>query len=82
MSRKRFTAEQIIVLLWEADVNLSQGQQVGQTCRDMGITEQTYYRWRKKYGGIHRAVLGVLLKNASARPFFASKTIRSSTPNG
>jgi len=52
MSRKRFTAEQIIVLLREADVKLSQGRQVGQTCRDMGITEQTYYRWRKEYGGM------------------------------
>jgi len=44
MSRKRFTAEQIIGLLREADVKLSQGRQVGQTCREMGITEQTYYR--------------------------------------
>jgi putative transposase len=52
MSRKRFTAEQIIVLFREADVKLSQGRQVGQTCRDMGITEQTYYRWRKEYGGM------------------------------
>lgn len=52
MSRKRFTAEQIIGLLREADVKLSQGRQVGQTCRDMGITEQTYYRWRKEYGGM------------------------------
>jgi putative transposase len=52
MRRKRFTAEQIIGLLREADVKLSQGRQVGQTCRDMGITEQTYYRWRKEYGGM------------------------------
>ena len=52
MSRKRFTAEQIIGLLREADVKLSQGRQVGRTCRDMGITEQTYYRWRKEYGGM------------------------------
>ena len=52
MSHKRFTAEQIIGLLREADVKLSQGRQVGQTCRDMGITEQTYYRWRKEYGGM------------------------------
>jgi transposase-like protein len=52
MSRKRFTAEQIIGLLREADVKLSQGRNVGQICRDMGITEQTYYRWRKEYGGM------------------------------
>src|SRR5512142_666220 len=52
MSRKRFTAEQIIGLLREADVKLSQGRNVGQVSRDMGITEQTYYRWRKEYGGM------------------------------
>lgn len=52
MSRKRFTAKQIVGLLREADVKLSQGRQVGQTCRDMGITEQTYYRWLKEYGGM------------------------------
>ena len=52
MSRKRFTAEQIIGLLREADVKLSQGKNVGQNSREMGITEQTYYRWRKEYGGM------------------------------
>ena len=52
MSRKRFAAEQIIGLLREAEVRLSQGRTVGQTCREMGITEQTYYRWRKEYGGM------------------------------
>ena len=50
MSRKRFAAEQIIGLLREAEVRLSQGRTVGQACREMGITEQTYYRWRKEYG--------------------------------
>ena len=52
MIRKRFTAEQIVGLLREADVKLSQGRNVGQVSRDMGITEQTYYRWRKEYGGM------------------------------
>jgi putative transposase len=52
MARRRFTAEQIIGLLREADVKLSQGRNVGQVSRDMGITEQTYYRWRKEYGGM------------------------------
>ena len=52
MARKRFTVEQIIGLLREADVKLSQGRNVGQVSRDMGITEQTYYRWRKEYGGM------------------------------
>jgi transposase-like protein len=52
MGRRRFTAEQIIGLLREADVKLTQGRNVGQICRDMGIAEQTYYRWRKEYGGM------------------------------
>ncbi len=52
MARKRFTAEQIIGLLREADVKLSQGRNIGQVSRDLGITEQTYYRWRKEYGGM------------------------------
>ena len=52
MSRKRYTAEQIIALLREAEVSLSQGQTVGQVCRTLGISEQSYYRWRKEYGGL------------------------------
>jgi transposase-like protein len=55
MSRKRFTPEQIIGILREADVKLSQGKNVGQICREMGITEQSYYRWRKEYGGMKTA---------------------------
>jgi putative transposase len=52
MSRKRFTPEQIIGILREADVKLSQGRSVEQLCRELGITEQTYYRWRREYGGM------------------------------
>ena len=55
MSRKRFTPEQIIGIVREADVKLSQGKNVGQICREMGITEQSYYRWRKEYGGMKTA---------------------------
>ena len=44
MSRKRFTMEQIIGLLREVDVKVSQGKNVGQICREIGIAEQTYYR--------------------------------------
>jgi putative transposase len=52
MGRKRFTAEQIIGHLREADVKISQGVNVLQICREMGIAEQTYYRWRREYGGM------------------------------
>ena len=52
MGRKRFTAEQIINILREAEVLLNQGSTVGEVCRKLGISEQTYYRWRKDYGGM------------------------------
>lgn len=52
MSRKRFTAEQIIAKLREAEVEQARGQSVQQACRKIGVTEQTYYRWRKEYGGL------------------------------
>jgi putative transposase len=52
MARKRFTPEQIIRMLREAEVRLSQGEKVKIICRSLGITEQTYYRWRKDYGGM------------------------------
>ena len=52
MSRRHFTAEQIIGLLREADVKISQGKSIGHVSRDMGIREQTCYRWRKEYGGM------------------------------
>jgi putative transposase len=50
--RNRFTVEQIIRMLREAEVHLSQGKSVKLVSRDLGITEQTYYRWRKEYGGM------------------------------
>ena len=50
--KKGFTAEQIIVKLREAEVLLSQGHKVGEVSRKLGITEQTYYRWRREYGGM------------------------------
>jgi putative transposase len=52
MKRNRFTVEQIIRMLREAEVHLSQGKSVKLVSRDLGITEQTYYRWRKEYGGM------------------------------
>ena len=52
MGRKRYTPEQIIGKLREAEVLWSKGQTVGQACRKLGVTEQAYYRWRKEYGGM------------------------------
>ncbi len=52
MARKVFTAEEIISKLREAEVLLSQGQPLTTICRGLAISEQTYYRWRKEYGGM------------------------------
>ena len=52
MVKKAFKPEQIIGKLREAEVLLSQGLTVGEASRKMGITEQTYYRWRREYGGM------------------------------
>ena len=52
MVRKGFKPGQIIGKLREAEVLLSQGSTVGEASRKIGVTEQTYYRWRKEYGGM------------------------------
>ncbi len=52
MARKRYTAEQIITKLREAEVELAKGETTPQVCKKLGISEQTYYRWRKEYGGL------------------------------
>jgi putative transposase len=51
MARRAFTPEQTINKLREAEVHLSQGDTVGEASRKIGVTEQTYYRWRREYGG-------------------------------
>jgi transposase-like protein len=52
MARKKHTAEQIIAKLREAEVLQATGQTMPEVCKQIGVTEQTYYRWRKEYGGL------------------------------
>jgi len=52
MARKHFSAEQIIMKLREAEVLLAQDQSIQQVGRTLGISVQTYYRWRREYGGM------------------------------
>jgi putative transposase len=52
MPQRKYTPEQIISELREAEVLISQGQTVGQACKSPGVSDQTYYRWRKEYGGM------------------------------
>ncbi len=52
MSKRRYSAEEIINKLREVEILLSKGQSTDEACRQIGVTEQTYYRWRKEYGGL------------------------------
>ena len=52
MPKKRFSPEQIMAKLREAEVELAKGQKIGPICRKLAISEQTYYRWRREYGGL------------------------------
>ena len=50
--KKRYSAEEIVSKLRQADVGLGKGLRVPEVCKEIGISEQTYYRWRQKYGGM------------------------------
>ena len=52
MAKKRFSAEQIVVVLRQIEVLMSQGKAAPVACREAGISQQSYYRWRKEYGGL------------------------------
>jgi transposase-like protein len=52
MGKVNYTTEQIIVKLREVEVLCSQGKTIGEAVRQISVSEQTYYRWRKKYGGM------------------------------
>ncbi len=70
MKRKRHSAEQIISKLREVEVLLQKGPAAPQVCRQLGVTAQTYYRWRKEYGGMRADQAKRLkdLEKENARP--------------
>jgi len=53
MAKRRYTTEQIIVILRQVEVQCAQGKSVAEAVRQAGITEQTYYRWRREFGGMN-----------------------------
>ena len=57
MTKKRFGSEQIVTLLRQIEVSMGQGKSTPIACHEAGISEQSYYRWRKEYGGIPPAPL-------------------------
>jgi putative transposase len=52
MPKKRFSAEQIVMLLRQIEVSIAESKSAPVACRDAGISQQSYYRWRKEYGGL------------------------------
>jgi transposase-like protein len=65
IKQQEFSEEQVIGKLREAEVLLRQGSTVGEVSRKLGITEQTYYRWRREYGGMRVERLVCVKKNVS-----------------
>lgn len=52
MAKKVFTPEQVVTKLRQIEVLITQGKQVPQACKEAGISDKSYYRWRKEYGGL------------------------------
>ena len=79
MPSKRYNAEEIIHKLREADVLLGQGQNVSGVCKQLGVSEQTYYRWRKTYGGMKvgqaKRLKALEVENARLRRAVADLTV-------
>ena len=79
MSRNRQTPEQIIRKLREAEVELAKGQTTAEVARKIGITEQTYYRWRKEYGGLRldqaKRLKELERENARLKKLLAEQTL-------
>ncbi len=79
MHKRRYTAEEIIKKLREVEVLLGKGQSIGEASRQIGVTEQTYYRWRKEYGGLRvdqaRRFKGLEKENARLKKLVADLSL-------
>lgn len=79
MPKKAFTPEQVVAKLRQIEVLLSQGKTIALACKEAGITEQTFYRWRKEYGGLKleqaRMLKDLQKQNAQLRRAVAELTL-------
>jgi len=77
--KKRFGGTEIVGKLREADVLIGQGKTVPEVCREIGVSQQTYYRWRNKYGGMSpdmvKQLKAVQKENAQLRKVVADQAI-------
>ena len=82
MGKKKYTAEQIITKLREAEVLSAKGETIQSICRHLGLTEQTFYRWRKEYSGIRidqaKRLKDLGKENAELRKLVANLSIDNS----
>ena len=83
MPRKRHTPEEIVAKLRQVDVLVSQGQNVADAVRAIGVTEVTYYRWRQEYGGLKadqvKRLKALETENARLRRAVADLTLCQAT---
>jgi len=79
MAKKRYREEQIIPMLRRADVELGKGKKVPDVCKLLGITQQTYYRWRQKYGSMQpemsRELKALQKENARLKKLVADQAL-------
>ncbi len=79
MVRKNFTPEQIINKLREAEIHINQGISIAEASRKIGVTQQTYYRWRKEYGGLRieqaKRLKGLEKENARLKKLVADLSL-------
>ena len=79
MPQKRHTVDQIVAKLRKADVELGKGKNVPEICRLLEVTEQTYYRWRQKYGGMKpemaKQLKGLEKENARLKKMVAEQAL-------
>ena len=82
MAKKRHSSEQIIRKLREAELELAKGQSIATVCKKLEITDQTYYRWRKEYGGLRvdqaRRLRELERENARLKRIVADKELDNS----
>lgn len=82
MARKRYTAEEIIGHLRTIEIEVGKGPAVVDACRKLGITEQTYYRWKKEYGGLRvdpaKRLKGLEQENARLKRLVADLSLDTS----
>ena len=82
MKGKKYSAEQIVAKLREAEVLLAKGLALGEVCRQLEITDVAYYRWRKEYGGLRvdqaKRLKEIEAENARLRKVIADLTIDNS----